>query len=66
MAIGDSGNTLKHVPTTVPIPGTGPQPGADRVGKHVRGSGRTPGEGAVAGEPSAQHPANTPRTAGLK
>jgi hypothetical protein len=66
MAIGDSGITPKHVPTNVPIPGTGPQPNADRVGKHVRGSGRMPGEGAESGEPSAQHPANTPRSGGIK
>jgi hypothetical protein len=66
MAIGESGNTLKHVPSSVPIPGTGAQPNADRVGKHVSGSGRMPGEGAESGEPSAQHPSNTPRTAGIK
>jgi hypothetical protein len=45
MAIGDSGKPVKNT-----IPGQGPQGAADRVGKHVRGSGPMPGTGASAGE----------------
>lgn len=66
MAIGSSASHTPHVATTCPVPGCGPQPNAARVGKHVAGSGPMPGSGAEASEPSAQHPANAPRTAGLK
>lgn len=56
MAIGDSG---KAVPSSVP--GHGARPNADRVGKHVRGSGPMPGTGECAG-PSTQ--ANRPARPG--
>jgi hypothetical protein len=63
MAIGENG---KPSDSTVQIPGTGPRPMAADLGRHVRGSGAMPGTGAEAGEPSAQHPGNTARTAGIK
>ena len=67
MAIGDSAKTgSAHITTTCPVSGAGPQPNAMRVGKHVSGSGAMPGSGAESGEPSSQHPGNTPRTDGLK
>lgn len=53
MAIGDQGS---HVPSSVP--GQGPSDNSDRVGKHVSGSGDTPGTGASCGE-SAQDAGNT-------
>lgn len=52
MAIGDSG---KAVPSS--IPGHGAKPAADRVGKHVKGSGAMPGTGDCAG-PSTQAASN--------
>jgi hypothetical protein len=55
MAIGDSG---KAVRTTVP--GQGPQEAADRVGRHVRGSGAMPGTGSTAGETPQANKRATP------
>lgn len=48
MAIGDSGKSVRSS-----VPGHGAQDAADRVGKHVRGSGPMPGTGDSAG-PSSQ------------
>lgn len=48
MAIGDSGKAVRSS-----IPGAGAKDAADRVGKHVRGSGAMPGTGDCAG-PSMQ------------
>lgn len=48
MAIGDSGKAVRSS-----VPGHGAQDAADRVGKHVRGSGMVPGTGDCAG-PSVQ------------
>ena len=56
MAIGDSGKAVQSS-----VPGHGAQDAADRVGKHVQGSGNFPGTGASAG-PSAQ--SNQPASAG--
>lgn len=67
MAIGESAKTGNvHVPSSCPVPGSGPQPNAMRVGKHVQGSGPRPGTGTESAEPSAQSPANVHRTDGLK
>lgn len=48
MAVGDSGKAIQST-----VPGQGPKGAADRVGKHVKGSGAMPGTGDTAG-PSAQ------------
>lgn len=56
MAVGENGRAVQSTVT-----GHGPQAAADRVGKHVRGSGRMPGTGASAG-PSDQ--ANAPASRG--
>jgi hypothetical protein len=58
MAIGDSGKAVQSS-----IPGHGPQDNADRVGKHVQGSGQMPGTGDSAG-PSKQADSNRPARSG--
>ena len=66
MAIGSSAGRTPHVPSTCPVPGCGPVPAADRVGKHVAGSGAMPGTGTESSEPSSQGDANQPRADGLR
>ena len=56
MAIGDSGKAVRSS-----VPGHGAQDAADRVGKHVKGSGPMPGTGDCAG-PSMQ--SNRPAPSG--